>query len=235
MESLSLIDVAAEDDLLLDLASPPPLHPDPPHAGCEVVAAGDSRLEPAGDSPEAGPVVDPDGATEEAPEQSESPKQRKAKAGVNLRKSLAWDSAFFTSEGVLDTEELAVVNSTFRKAQGSRLPRIAEEMRRSGESTTSTLESESWVLESLETELFDNVRASIQRSLGNPGKAPVVTAATSKPPKSKANVPRVAARKGVDLMPQSKTRPPVSTSHGGKQRPQATSKEPTAARVVWST
>lgn len=90
---------------------------------------------------------------------------------------------------------MAVVNSTFRKAQGSRLPGIAEEMRRSGESTTSTLESESWVMENLETELFDNVRASIQRSHGNPGKAPGVTAVISKPPKSKANVPRVAGKK----------------------------------------
>uniref|UniRef100_A0A0E0KXY1 Uncharacterized protein n=1 Tax=Oryza punctata TaxID=4537 RepID=A0A0E0KXY1_ORYPU len=238
MEALSLIDVTAEDDLLLDLTSPPPLHPDPPHAGCDqVVAAEASRLDPAGDSPEARGLVDPDGATEKAPEQSESPKQRKAKTGVNLRKSLAWDSAFFTSEGVLDTEELAVVNSTFRKAQGSRLPGIAEEMRRSGESTTSTLESESWAMENLETELFDNVRASIQRSHGNPGKAPSVTAVISKPPKSKANVPRAAARKGVDLMPQSKIRAPISTSQGaagGKQRTQATLKEPTTARVAIS-
>jgi hypothetical protein len=64
-----------------------------------VMAAEASRLDPAGDSPEMRRVVDPDGATEEAPEHSESPKRRKAKAGVNLRKSLAWDSAFFTSEG----------------------------------------------------------------------------------------------------------------------------------------
>jgi len=47
----------------------------------------------------------------------------------------------------------------FRKTQGSRLPGIMEEMRRSGESTTSTMESETWAMESLETELFDNVRA----------------------------------------------------------------------------
>ncbi|KAL5660329.1 hypothetical protein ACJX0J_027454, partial [Zea mays] len=66
--------------------------------------------------------------------------------------------------------ELAIVNNTFRKAQGSRLPGIIEETRRSGESTTSTLESETWAMESLETELFDNVRASIQRSLGKPDK-----------------------------------------------------------------
>ncbi|KAG8067002.1 hypothetical protein GUJ93_ZPchr0005g14664 [Zizania palustris] len=224
MEALSLIYVAAEDDILLDLASPPQLHRDPPKSGYPVGAASD---------PEAGQVVDPCGATEQLHEQSESPKQRKGKAGVNLRKSMAWDNAFFTSEGVLDTEELAVANSTFRKARCSRLPGISEELRRSGESTDSTIESESWVLESLQTELFDNVRASIQRSLSKPEKAPCVTAATTKLPKSATIVHRVAAKKGADLMP--KTRPPISTSHGvvgGKQRPQTTLKEPGAARVA---
>uniref|UniRef100_A0A0A9F6M5 Uncharacterized protein n=1 Tax=Arundo donax TaxID=35708 RepID=A0A0A9F6M5_ARUDO len=108
-------------------------------------------------------------------------------------------------------------------------------MRRSGESTTSTLESESWAMESIETELFDNVRASIQRSLGKPDKVPGRPAASAKPPKATANVPRTAARKGVERMPQTKIRAPVSTSQGiagGKKRPQASSKEPTAARVT---
>ncbi|PWZ39247.1 Monothiol glutaredoxin-S11 [Zea mays] len=95
-------------------------------------------------------------------------------------------------EGVLDTEELAIVNSTFRKAKGSRLPGIIEETRRSGESTTSTLESETWAMESLETELFDNVRASIQRSLGKPDKLLGRPVAASTPPKATANAPRVA-------------------------------------------
>ena len=37
---------------------------------------------------------------EQVPEMSESPEQMRAKSGnVNLRKSLAWDSAFFTNEG----------------------------------------------------------------------------------------------------------------------------------------
>lgn len=37
---------------------------------------------------------------EHVPEMSVSPEQKQAKVGkVNLRKSLAWDSAFFTSEG----------------------------------------------------------------------------------------------------------------------------------------
>ncbi|KAL6657967.1 hypothetical protein ACP70R_005747 [Stipagrostis hirtigluma subsp. patula] len=243
MEALSLIDVSAEDDLLLDLASPPPPppHPDPPRAGTgSLVGAEASDSEHPGGSPAAaGRAVDPDGVMEEqaAPERTESPKQRKAKTGVNLRKSLAWDSAFFTSEGVLDTEELAIVNSTFRKTQGSRLPGIAEEMRRSGESTTSTLESESWAMENLETELFDNVRASIQRTLGKFDKAPGVTAGSSKPSKATTNATRIAARKVVDRMPQTKIKAPVSTSQGvvgGKQRPQVTPKEPTAGRAALS-
>ncbi|TVU38930.1 hypothetical protein EJB05_12327, partial [Eragrostis curvula] len=240
MESLSLIDVSGEDDLFLGLASPPalPQPPDrePPRAGFRVGAEAAADLRPDGGSPAAaGRAADPDGLTEDqvGPERTESPKQRKVKTGVNLRKSLAWDSAFFTSEGVLDTEELAIVNSTFRKTQGSRLPGITEESRRSGESTTSTLESESWAMESIETELFDNVRASIQRSLGKPSKVTGGPPASSKPPKATANATRVAARKAVDRMPQMKIRAPASTNHGvgSKQRPQVTSKEPTAARV----
>ncbi|CAL5062559.1 unnamed protein product [Urochloa decumbens] len=229
MEALSLIDVSAEDDFLLDVSTPPrapapPRHPDPTHAGSLVdakAAAAEGR------------AADPDGVMEEqaAPERTESPKQRKAKAGVNLRKSLAWDSAFFTSEGVLDTDELAIVNSTFRKTQGSRLPGIAEDMRKSGDSTTSTLESETWAMESLETELFDNVRASIQRSIGKPNKVPGGTSGSSKPPMAKAT--RIAARKGPQ-MPQTKIRAPVSTHQGiggGKQRPQANSIGSAAARA----
>ncbi|KAJ1291069.1 hypothetical protein BS78_02G291400 [Paspalum vaginatum] len=230
MEGLSLIDVSAEDDLLFDLASPAPPRPDPTHAGSLVATEATSCLYTSGggSAVAAGRDADPDSVMEEraAPERAESPKQRKAKTGVNLRKSLAWDSAFFTSEGVLDSEELAIVNSTFRKTQGSRLPGIMEEMRRSGESTTSNMESETGLMENLETELFDNVRASIQRSLGKADKAPSRPAAASNPPKPTGNVPRIAARKGVDRMPQPKIRVHVSTSQvvGGKQRPQDTLK-----------
>ncbi|XP_008650932.1 uncharacterized protein [Zea mays] len=228
MEGLFLIDVSTEDDLLFNLVSPAPRRPDPLHAvGAEATSSGVSPSAVVR-------ATDPDCVMEERedPERTESPEQRKAKKGVNLRKSLAWDSEFFTSEGVLDTEELAIVNSTYRKAQGSRLPGIIEETRRSGESTTSTLESETWAMESLETELFDNVRASIQRSLGKPDKLSGRPVAASNPPKATANAPRVAARKGVDRMPQSKMRAPVSTSQGAvsRQRPQVTINEPVAAR-----
>lgn len=72
--------------------------------GSLVGAEAATHLAPADGSPAAaGRTADPDGIMEEqaAPERTESPKQRKAKKGVNLRKSLAWDSAFFTSEGLL--------------------------------------------------------------------------------------------------------------------------------------
>lgn len=68
-------------------------------------------------------------------------------------------------------------------------------MRRSGESTTSTLDSETWAMESVESDLFDNVRASIQRTLGKPDKALGRIVAGSNPPKVTANVPRIAGNK----------------------------------------
>lgn len=153
MEALSLIDVSAEDDLFLGLASPPALAqpPDrePPRAGEQTshpillpppfweLGMGDLGVEgirrcplwlrisgsddgapfvgfrvgaveaaaelgaPDDSTAAEGRTADLDGVREDqtAPELAESPKQRKAKTGVNLRKSLAWDSAFFTSEG----------------------------------------------------------------------------------------------------------------------------------------
>lgn len=67
--------------------------------------------------------------------------------------------------GVLNPEELAIVNSTFGKAEASSLPGIPEDTRKSTEST-STLDSDTSALEKIEVELFENVRASIQKSLG---------------------------------------------------------------------
>lgn len=81
----------------------------------------------------------------------------------NLRQSLAWDSAFFTSEGVLDPEELFMINKGFKKAKTRLLPGIKEELQRSAESN-STIDSDRFSLESLEIDLFEDIRASIQKS-----------------------------------------------------------------------
>lgn len=121
----------------------------------------------------------------------------------NLRKSLAWDSAFFTSAGglyfqmrndyinflsilpcsiyfwfivylcsrmlfygclgVLEPEELSMMNKGFKKPHDScPTPRI-EEMWRSVESN-STVESDSSPLTSLEIDLFEDIRASAKIS-----------------------------------------------------------------------
>ncbi|GAU35333.1 hypothetical protein TSUD_337250, partial [Trifolium subterraneum] len=80
----------------------------------------------------------------------------------NLRKSLAWDSAFFTNAGVLDAEELSSIIEGVEKEE---LPRIEEDVYKSCDSI-STLGSDCLTLESVELEgdLFEDVRASIQKS-----------------------------------------------------------------------
>lgn len=67
-------------------------------------------------------------------------------------------------KGILNPEELATMNNKLSKAVIT-LPAI-QELRNSSESI-STLESENWALEHLEVNLFENVRDSIQRSLGS--------------------------------------------------------------------
>ncbi|CAJ2632669.1 unnamed protein product [Trifolium pratense] len=80
----------------------------------------------------------------------------------NLRKSLAWDNAFFTNAGVLDAEELSSIIEGVEKEE---LPRIEEDVYKSCDSV-STLGSDCLTLESVELEgdFFEDVRASIQKS-----------------------------------------------------------------------
>ncbi|KAJ6841658.1 putative serine/threonine-protein kinase dyrk2 isoform X1 [Iris pallida] len=167
MESVSLIDVSSEDDFLIatnDNPSDP--RPSGNHELRKVSFFLESIKNLEGENP-----VKMSKQLEQSPELSESPELKRARSGkINLRKSLAWDSAFFTSEGVLDTEELAIVNSTFRRAEGCKLPEIQEDLRKSSEST-STLDSENYALDNLEVDLFDNLRASIQMSIGKRDKA----------------------------------------------------------------
>uniref|UniRef100_A0A7N0RBK0 Uncharacterized protein n=1 Tax=Kalanchoe fedtschenkoi TaxID=63787 RepID=A0A7N0RBK0_KALFE len=79
----------------------------------------------------------------------------------NLRKSLAWDTAFFTSAGVLDPEELSSMIGGSANGGRKVLPGIQEDDLRS---SISTLDSDALTLESLEAELFQDIRASIQKS-----------------------------------------------------------------------
>ncbi|KAL6980402.1 hypothetical protein U1Q18_022044 [Sarracenia purpurea var. burkii] len=86
----------------------------------------------------------------------------------DFRKSFAWDRAFFTSAGVLDTEELFIINKGFEKSGAHLLPVIQKDLQkqRSFESE-STLGSDDFSFESnqsIEDDMFEDIRASIQRS-----------------------------------------------------------------------
>ncbi|URD86449.1 hypothetical protein MUK42_28704 [Musa troglodytarum] len=50
-----------------------------------------------------------------------------------LRNSLDWDRDFLTSEGVLNNEELAIINSTFKKSEACSLPIITEDAKKTAE------------------------------------------------------------------------------------------------------
>ncbi|KAI3965106.1 hypothetical protein MKX01_014037 [Papaver californicum] len=122
----------------------------------------------------------------------------------NLRKSLAWDSAFFTNDGVLDAEELSFISNGMRKASPSTLPGIQEDMRRSAESNStfnSTLDGDSLTRESFEVDFFEDVRASIQRS----SKSPNVANANSKA------VSGVSAPKKTEFAGRNKMKPVVAS------------------------
>ncbi|KAF5467171.1 hypothetical protein F2P56_017025 [Juglans regia] len=80
----------------------------------------------------------------------------------NLRKSLAWDRAFFTSAGVLEPEELSIINEGFKNFESHPLPGIEEELWRSAESN-STVDSDGSPLASLEMDLFEDIRAAAHK------------------------------------------------------------------------
>ncbi|CAB4301005.1 unnamed protein product [Prunus armeniaca] len=95
------------------------------------------------------------------PSESLEPERTRKPDNYNFRKSLAWDNAFFTSAGVLDSKELSIVNRGFRKCKANQLPGI-EEVWRSTESI-STINSGCSSLASLEFELFEDNRSSVQK------------------------------------------------------------------------
>ncbi|KAK3206103.1 hypothetical protein Dsin_020149 [Dipteronia sinensis] len=66
----------------------------------------------------------------ELPKLNMEPHQMKRKKkGFNMRKSLAWDRAFFTEEGVLDPLELSMISGSFGKSSGEMLSAIHEDGR----------------------------------------------------------------------------------------------------------
>uniref|UniRef100_A0A5B6YY67 Putative endochitinase A isoform X2 n=1 Tax=Davidia involucrata TaxID=16924 RepID=A0A5B6YY67_DAVIN len=135
------------------------------------------------------------------PQQCESfERERTRKIGkCNLRKSLAWDSAFFTSAGVLDPDELSSMIEGVEKSERNLLPGIEEDICRSTDSI-STLESESLTLENFEGDLFEDIRASIQKS----SKASNVGRSSSKSASKETETQALCSSKKLDLASQNK-------------------------------
>ncbi|XP_078435474.1 uncharacterized protein LOC144706414 isoform X2 [Wolffia australiana] len=133
LESFALIDVFSEDDLLL--ASPRGVA----KSGGLVESSEEYLRFSFQSSSEIVKISSPisnkcSTQVDPTPIPSESPEPNKHGERYNLRKSLAWDKAFFTSAGVLDPEELADVNNTFRNTKKQSLPEIPEDERKSSDS-----------------------------------------------------------------------------------------------------
>ncbi|XVF07961.1 hypothetical protein REPUB_Repub06bG0184500 [Reevesia pubescens] len=152
-KGLSLIDVSSEDDCLINSPLCDPINPQSSEKGSQPKTV---RFAMDPDN------VEESGELEEPSDSSEQDKTRK-NGKYNLRKSLAWDSAFFTSAGFLEPEELSSMLGGNEKGDIHTLPGIQEDVNKSYDSLT-TLDSETLTLESLEADLFEDIRASIQKS-----------------------------------------------------------------------
>lgn len=125
-ESMALIDVSMEDDDLLS-------SPDAQVATFDFVGSPSKtgRKSRSSSSPEDKHNDMSSSAAEgDHPplcEEDDQPKKKRRGGQYNLRKSLAWDKAFFTNEGVLNPKELSLVNKTYKKANEVLLPSIEEE------------------------------------------------------------------------------------------------------------
>ncbi|KAG2329110.1 hypothetical protein Bca52824_000290 [Brassica carinata] len=168
VDGLGLIDVAAEDDSLLFSSFPNPTSYEFSEADEDEKCLNEEKdrtfLRDT-ESCDEEILVSSVEEKEDVLQPRESPEPQKVmKSGkYNLRKSLAWDNAFFTSEGVLEPEELSSMMESNHKSERKGLPTIQEDVNRSTESI-STFQSDCTVENSQEFVLFEDVRASIQRS-----------------------------------------------------------------------
>ncbi|KAL5742871.1 hypothetical protein ACOSP7_029603 [Xanthoceras sorbifolium] len=216
---MSLIDVSFEDDCLINSSFVSPLnHPFSENQGQKSVRFMEPFDSSNGESP-----FNSREEKEEEFQQLELPELEKTrKAGkCNLRKSLAWDKAFFTSEGVLEPEELSSmigVGGT-EKSEKHVLPGIPEDIHRSTDSL-STIESDTLTMKSLEADLFEDIRASIQKS------SKMSNVANSKSNKKLgATESQTSQSSKMDLSSQNKMKPKaapkkpiVSTQGSGKAK-----------------
>ncbi|XP_021279293.1 uncharacterized protein LOC110412953 isoform X2 [Herrania umbratica] len=123
----------------------------------------------------------------ELPKLSLDPQQMKRKRkgrGYNLRKSLAWDRAFFTEEGVLNSTELSLISGDFGNLSGEKLSVIEEER-------IESLCGDSPDLQALENNLFKEL------PLNNSNKNEQKKIGSSLLQKSSGSAPRSAVKQNV--------------------------------------
>lgn len=228
IRELNLIDVSFEDDSLINFAGP--LEP----SFSENQEQKQVRFLDPFDSPNAEASFNSLKEGEQGSPllgSSETEKGRSVKC--NLRKSLAWDNAFFTSEGFLEPDELSSMIGGTEKSSKHVLPGIEEDIHRSTDSL-STLSSDTRTLKSLEGDLFEDVRASIQKS----SMASNVANSNSKKKLGVAEYQTIQSSK-VDLasrdkmMPKAPLRKPsVGTQGSGKATKQVSVRPQTSQSVA---
>ncbi|KAK4432426.1 hypothetical protein Salat_1004700 [Sesamum alatum] len=145
--------------------------------------------------------------------ESTEPQLNQRNGRYNLRKSLAWDSAFFTSAGVLDPEELSSMMTGADKGEKHFLPGIQEDVSLSTESI-STFQSDNLTLETLEDDLFVDIRASIQRSSK---KTSNLTKSISEAATLEVDSAAISSLKKEDFASQNKNPRPGSKKTSGLQ------------------
>ncbi|GAY52341.1 hypothetical protein CUMW_141050 [Citrus unshiu] len=224
IRELNLIDVSFEDDSLINFAGP--LEP----SFSENQEQKQVRFLDPFDSPNAEASFNSLKVREQgSPLLGSSETEKGRSVRCNLRKSLAWDNAFFTS--FLEPDELSSMIGGTEKSSKHVLPGIEEDIHRSTDSL-STLSSDTRTLKSLEGDLFEDVRASIQKS----SMASNVANSNSKKKLGVAESQTIQSSK-VDLasrdkmMPKAPLRKPsVGTQGSGKATKQSIAKNDLSTR-----
>lgn len=228
IRELNLIDVSFEDDSLINFAGPlePSFSENQEQKHVRFLDPFDSpNVEASFNSLEEG--------EQGSPLLGSSETEKRSSVKCNLRKSLAWDNAFFTSEGFLEPDELSSMIGGTEKTNKHVLPGIEEDIHRSTDSL-STLNSDTMTLKSLEVDLFEDVRASIQKS----SKASNVANSNSKTKLGVAESQTIQSSK-VDLASRDKImpkaplkKPSVGTQGSGKATKQVSVRPQTSQSVA---
>ncbi|XP_031740926.1 uncharacterized protein LOC101214079 isoform X3 [Cucumis sativus] len=155
--------------------------------------------------------------------QSLEPDTNNKAENYNYRKSLAWDNGFFTSEGVLNPLELAIVNNGLKKPESHLVSVIEDEVWRSVESNNAC-DSEGSSLSRLEMDLFEDIRASIPKPIssrfepGRPASADPRDSRTmmkAMPTCRKQSINKHGSKKIIKEIPKS---PRMELKHMGESR-----------------